>query len=149
MKYFTIAELCKSDTADKQGIDNRLPKELLTNVQRLISEVLDPLREPAQGLVRKTHLHQLRLPLRGVEQGGGRRRQFVSPDGLRRRHRREQPRGEREAFRVYQREPALHRAWLGGRRAVGTRGPGAGTGRGKGGVLCVASGYGFCSCWRC
>ena len=45
MKYFTIAELCKSDTADKQGIDNRLPKELLTNVQRLISEVLDPLRE--------------------------------------------------------------------------------------------------------
>ena len=28
MKYFTIAELCKSDTADAKGIDNRLPKEL-------------------------------------------------------------------------------------------------------------------------
>ena len=45
MKYFTIAEMTKSDTADKQGIDNRLPKELLPNVQRLIAEVLDPLRE--------------------------------------------------------------------------------------------------------
>ena len=45
MKYFTIAEMTKSDTADRLGIDNRLPKELLTNVQRLISEVLDPLRD--------------------------------------------------------------------------------------------------------
>lgn len=45
MKYFTIAELCKSDTADAKGIDNRLPKELLPNVQRLIAEVLAPLRE--------------------------------------------------------------------------------------------------------
>lgn len=45
MKYFTIAELCKSETADAKGINNRLPKELLPNVQRLISEVLDPLRD--------------------------------------------------------------------------------------------------------
>lgn len=45
MKYFTIAELCKSETADAKGINNRLPKELLPNVQRLIAEVLDPLRE--------------------------------------------------------------------------------------------------------
>ena len=30
-KYFTVAEFVKSDTADKRGIDNRLPKELLPN----------------------------------------------------------------------------------------------------------------------
>lgn len=45
MKYFTIAEMTRSDTADKQGIDNRLPKDLLPNVENLIAEVLDPLRE--------------------------------------------------------------------------------------------------------
>ena len=45
MKYFTIAELCKSDTADRRAIDNRLPKELLPNVQALVNNVLDPLRE--------------------------------------------------------------------------------------------------------
>lgn len=45
MKYFTIAELCNSDTADRRGIINRLPKEYLQNVQGLINHVLDPLRE--------------------------------------------------------------------------------------------------------
>lgn len=44
-KYFTIAELCNSDTADRRGIINRLPKEYLPNVQGLINHVLDPLRE--------------------------------------------------------------------------------------------------------
>lgn len=44
-KYFTIAELCKSDTADRLGINNRIPKELLPNIQNLIAKVLDPLRE--------------------------------------------------------------------------------------------------------
>ena len=44
-KYFTIAELCKSETADRLGIDNRLPKALLPNLQALIDNVLDPLRE--------------------------------------------------------------------------------------------------------
>lgn len=45
MKYFTIAELCNSDTADRRGIINRIPKDLLPNVQGLIDHVLDPLRE--------------------------------------------------------------------------------------------------------
>ena len=45
MRYFTIAELCNSDTADRLGIINRLPKEYLPNVQGLINNVLDPLRE--------------------------------------------------------------------------------------------------------
>lgn len=45
MKYFTVAEFVGSETADRRGIDNRLPKELLPNVQALVNNVLDPLRE--------------------------------------------------------------------------------------------------------
>ncbi len=45
MKYFTIAEFVRSETADEKGIDNRLPKNLLPNVQALVEKVLDPLRE--------------------------------------------------------------------------------------------------------
>ncbi len=45
MKYFTVAELCKSDTADRKGIDNKIPKNLVSNVQALVDNVLDPLRE--------------------------------------------------------------------------------------------------------
>lgn len=45
MKYFTVAEFVRSDTADRRAIDNRLPKELLPNVQVLVNNVLDPLRE--------------------------------------------------------------------------------------------------------
>ena len=44
-KYFTIAELCKSETADHLGINNRVPKALLPHLQDLIDNVLDPLRE--------------------------------------------------------------------------------------------------------
>lgn len=44
-KYFTIAELVRSETADRRGIDNKLPKKYLPNAQRLIERVLDPLRE--------------------------------------------------------------------------------------------------------
>lgn len=45
MKYFTTAEFVRSETADKKGIDNRLPKDLVNNVQDLVNNVLDPLRE--------------------------------------------------------------------------------------------------------
>lgn len=45
MKHFTSAEFVRSDTAAKRGIDNRLPKGLLPNVQALVDNVLDPLRE--------------------------------------------------------------------------------------------------------
>lgn len=44
-KYFTVAEMVKSETADRRGIDNRLPKALICNVNGLIDNVLDPLRE--------------------------------------------------------------------------------------------------------
>jgi len=45
MKYFTIAELCKSTTADRYGIDNRCKKEHVVNLTALVNNVLDPLRE--------------------------------------------------------------------------------------------------------
>jgi len=44
MKYFTIAELCKSSTADRYGIDNRCKKEHVVNLTALVDNVLDPLR---------------------------------------------------------------------------------------------------------
>jgi uncharacterized protein YcbK (DUF882 family) len=45
MKHFTIAELCKSDTADRYGIDNRCKKEHVANLTALVDNILDPLRE--------------------------------------------------------------------------------------------------------
>ncbi len=45
MKYFTFEEFEKSDTAKKLGIDNTLPKECRKNVEALVDNVLDPLRE--------------------------------------------------------------------------------------------------------
>ena len=45
MKHFTIAELCKSETADRLGIDNRCKKEHVYNMTALVDNVLDPLRE--------------------------------------------------------------------------------------------------------
>lgn len=44
MKYFTIAELCKSMTADRLGINNRCKKEHVVNLTALVDNVLDPLR---------------------------------------------------------------------------------------------------------
>lgn len=45
MKYFTIAELVSSKTADRLGIDNRCKKEHVANLTLLVTKVLDPLRE--------------------------------------------------------------------------------------------------------
>ena len=45
MKYFTIAELCRSKTADRLGIDNRCKKEHVVNLTALVDNALDPLRE--------------------------------------------------------------------------------------------------------
>lgn len=44
-KYFTIAELTKSDTANKKNIDNSPNKQVETNLNQLIINILDPLRE--------------------------------------------------------------------------------------------------------
>lgn len=44
MKFFTIAELCKSKTADRLGIDNRCTQLEVMNLIALVDNVLDPLR---------------------------------------------------------------------------------------------------------
>lgn len=45
MKYFTIKELCKSTTASQKGIDNSPNSEVIKNLELLVVNVLDPLRE--------------------------------------------------------------------------------------------------------
>ncbi len=45
MKHFTIAEFIRSNTADAKGINNKIPKDLVPNVEALVDNVLDPLRE--------------------------------------------------------------------------------------------------------
>lgn len=45
MKYFSIKELCRSEDAEKHGIDNTPSEEAKINMENLIVEVLDPCRE--------------------------------------------------------------------------------------------------------
>ena len=45
MKYFTIRELTRSDTARRLGIDNTPPASAVTAMHALVDNVLDPLRE--------------------------------------------------------------------------------------------------------
>ena len=45
MKYFTIEELLRSDTASSRGIDNVPTFYALQNLEALVANVLDPLRE--------------------------------------------------------------------------------------------------------
>lgn len=45
MKYFTIKELTKSDTALRHGISNVPNKQQENNLRKLVETVLDPLRE--------------------------------------------------------------------------------------------------------
>ena len=45
MKYFTIKELCKSSTATQKRIDNSPNQDIVNNLELLVDNVLDPLRE--------------------------------------------------------------------------------------------------------
>ena len=45
MKHFTIDELCRSDTARSRGIDNTPTEDVKRNLEALVGNVLDPLRE--------------------------------------------------------------------------------------------------------
>lgn len=45
MKYFTIEELCASDTACARGIDNTPSSEVALALTTLIEKLLDPVRE--------------------------------------------------------------------------------------------------------
>jgi hypothetical protein len=45
MKYFTIEELCQSETAERLNIDNTPTEEIIANMTYFIDRILDPLRE--------------------------------------------------------------------------------------------------------
>lgn len=45
MKYFTISELTKSATASRKGINNTPDESVKRNLNLLIDNILDPLRE--------------------------------------------------------------------------------------------------------
>jgi hypothetical protein len=52
MKYFTIPELTRSDTARWLGIDNTPPPDAVKALHELVDKVLDPLREAWGGPIR-------------------------------------------------------------------------------------------------
>lgn len=45
MKYFNVDELCYSNVAVKNNIDNSPNKEIINNLNRLIDTLLDPIRK--------------------------------------------------------------------------------------------------------
>ena len=45
MKYFTVSELIRSDTAQQKGIDNTPPPAIKVKLTSLINNLLDPIRE--------------------------------------------------------------------------------------------------------
>lgn len=45
MKYFSIEELCKSETAKSKNINNSPSEEIKTHLKELVENLLDPLRE--------------------------------------------------------------------------------------------------------
>lgn len=45
MKYFTIEELCQSETAERLNIDNTPSGEIISNLTYFVDRILDPLRE--------------------------------------------------------------------------------------------------------
>ncbi|MCQ2299426.1 MAG: D-Ala-D-Ala carboxypeptidase family metallohydrolase [Bacteroidales bacterium] len=45
MKYFSLLEFERSETALRRGIDNKLPGSVCINVAQLVQNVLDPARE--------------------------------------------------------------------------------------------------------
>lgn len=51
-KYFTVTELCHSNTATLRGIDNNPPLEALQALEALIDNLLDKVREDWGGPIR-------------------------------------------------------------------------------------------------
>lgn len=54
MKYFTLEEFQRSETAHRMGIDNSIPLLYIPNITRLVDNVLDPLREAYGNPIRIT-----------------------------------------------------------------------------------------------
>ena len=53
-RYFTLKELCASDTAKARGIDNFPTFEVVANLELLTKRILDPLREAWGSAIRVT-----------------------------------------------------------------------------------------------
>lgn len=58
MKYFTLKEFEKSDTAEKLKIDNSIPKELIPVIEEFVDVILDPLREAWGGPIKVTSMYR-------------------------------------------------------------------------------------------
>ena len=43
--HFTLGEMTRSETAERKGIDNTPPQEIIPKLKRLCEEILEPVRE--------------------------------------------------------------------------------------------------------
>lgn len=77
MKYFTIEELCGSETAEERGIDNTPTAKAVENMTRLINVVLDPLRE-AYGKPITTNSGYRSPALNAVTKGASKKSQHMT-----------------------------------------------------------------------
>lgn len=70
MKWFSVEELTRSDTAQRLGIDNTPGREAVASMEALVENVLDPLREAWGKPLRVTSGY--RSPKLNVAVGGSR-----------------------------------------------------------------------------
>lgn len=76
MKWFTVKELCESVTARKLKIDNTPTPGIEQNLERLVANVLDPLREAWGGPIDVTSGY--RCPVLNKAVGGVRNSQHLT-----------------------------------------------------------------------
>ena len=74
--YFTIDELCASQTAKRRGINNNPSDEVRTNLQRLIDQVLNPARQAYGSYIRVTSGY--RCPALNAAVGGAASSQYLT-----------------------------------------------------------------------
>lgn len=58
MKHFTIKELVYSDTANRLGIDNTPDEKIVFNLNKLVDNILDPIRTLWGGPIRVTSCYR-------------------------------------------------------------------------------------------
>ena len=76
MKWFTISELCRSDKASKLKIDNTPTPGIKQNLERLVANILDPLREAWGGPIDVTSGY--RCPMLNKAVGGVKNSQHLT-----------------------------------------------------------------------
>jgi zinc D-Ala-D-Ala carboxypeptidase len=50
-EHFTLGELLRSETAERKGIDNNPPQDLIPKLKRICEKVLEPIRKYSEGLI--------------------------------------------------------------------------------------------------